>query len=495
MDNSLEIVKLEELEKRLNSLSKTIKSGNSEIVSLSEYVSMIYEMVKLLRLNVDAIFHTDESFYNYVLKYNISAKTLGAGTVESDRIYFMCTPNVKLLIKVKAELYFENFFSSSDGYFKAFLNTTNQVDGVIYEETYDELPLNTTQTKTIEFTYEFTPTEETNSLLFVVKGLGTLPFFGTSGFNDLEVEIYGYNVIDLTRDNGFKLFTTKTNYYITKNFVDHIEYAKMPIDQVDLLTGFTTLGDFAPGFETSSNPVKVFNGTYVPCVEYNSETDTVSINSEKEMFYICYSYSDQVNYLQINLSSGTANRQNIPIKLGQSYTIGHPYAKTELPYNIGCVNTCLDSRARFRISTHSTESYLKYQNSDILDEHIELVSVFAKDWEDNIGNREPCFLAVMKNLDIWLYNSYNATQRLLVAKGHQVNGFMQSDHSINVYYRWHNNVYKKHLLFNSETGKYTHDSNSEVFENAYEVLEGYGDDYFINKLGTWEYVNPSSSAT
>ena len=96
MDYSLELVKLEELEKRLNSLSKTIKSESAEIVSLSEYVSLIYEMVKLLRLNVDAIFQADESFYNYVLTYNITAKTLGSGAVESDRIYFMCKPNVTL---------------------------------------------------------------------------------------------------------------------------------------------------------------------------------------------------------------------------------------------------------------------------------------------------------------------------------------------------------------------------------------------------------------
>lgn len=495
MNYGLELVKLEELEKRLNSLSKKIKSESSEIVSLSEYVSLIYEMVKLLRLNVDAIFQADESFYNYVLTYNITAKTLGAGAVESDRIYFMCKPNVKLFINVKAEIYFENFRSDSDGYFKAFLNTKDQVGGLIYEELYDDFPLNTTQTKTIEFTYEFTPTEETNSLLFVVKGLGTLAFFGTSGFNDLQVEIYGYNVINITRDYGFKLFITKTHYYLTKNFVDHIEYAKMPIDQVDLSTGFTTLGDFAPGISTYGNPVRVFNGTYVPCVEYNSETDTLSINSEKEMFYICYSYGNRVIYVQINLYTGYENEDNIPIRCGQGYTIGHPYAKTELPYNIGCINTCIDSRARFRVSTYPDEMYIRYKHANILDEYIELVSIFAKDWEDNIGSRDPCFLAVKPNLEIWFHNGYDATQRFLVAKGYQVNGFMQSDRSINVYYRWLNTVYKRHLSYDSATGEHSLDEAVEVFEDTFEILEGYGDDYFINKLGTWQYVNPSSTTT
>ena len=482
METNQQIVKIEELEKRLNSVNKSLKTQGLELISINDYFNSINTMLKIFNHKLDSIFFSHGNNFNYKATYGLPFKVLGTGSVRPPRIYFVCNPNVKVHIKVTGKVRYETYDGASNGYLRMLLNTTSLTENIVHEETFE---YNGTFYKNFDFTYEFQPEQEGNNILFVFHCGQSFTNKGISCVEELNVEIYGCNVAFLSRDYSLRVFTTKSNYYITKNLFDSVEYKKFAINSVDLSSQFTTLTNLAPIVETYGKNLNPFNVTYVPNIILDSTNNSFIINdTNNTMFYAAYSYNNYVGYLKLEASVNS----EIPIEKGFTYTVGHPINLNNKPYNLGIVHSNKECNLFAVISGLTDETSLKFNNDSDLGIFVENVTVYAKDWEDNFGNRPYCFIVTNENAEIYFLNSINSSYKIYIGKGHQVNAYMQSDLSINVYYRWINNVYKKVLIYNSTSQQYELQSGETVFENAWEYIEGYSNDYFINRLGTWEYV-------
>ena len=486
MDNTIQTIKIEELEKRLNALNKNIKNDETNLILLSDHISNLAEVISLLRMNVDALFKLSPYFFNYGDIFNFKYKRWGVGSVRPDRIFFVCTPGVKTYIKVTADVFY-NLNTSLEPYFRAILNSTSLTEGIIYEENFSN---NTNFTKTITFTYSFVPETADNTLMFVAHS-GTGDYLqGTSGYNNLKVEIIGYNVAFISRKYDFRLFITKDNYYLTKNLYDKSEFLKVPINQVDLSAPFNLVDNVRPtDIEVYKNRLHHFNVTYVPNIIKNETETALLIDDSTNRFYFSYSYNSLVLYAKQNPAPNEYS-QMVPLNRGITYTVGPPVYVVTTPYNVGAVSSNYECSLSTMVSipNNTSEKEMLLNNESIPGLWVDNCSVFIKDWEDHVGEGKNCYVATNSLAEIYFFDSDMPTYKIYIGKGHQVSAFMQSNSSINIYYKWLNDIHKKILVYNLETEKYELQDGEEIIENAWEFLEGYGNDYFINKQGTWEYV-------
>lgn len=486
MDNIIQTIKLEEIEKRLNSLNKSLKSEESNIVLLSDYISNLKDIIGMLRMNIETLFGLDPNFFSYCDTFDINSKRWGVGSVRTDRIFFVCTPGIKTYIKITGNIFYK-LEDDFEPYFRALLNSTNLTDGIIYEKNFKA---NHDFSTKIEFTYSFIPTKQDNMIMLLTHAGTTDYLKGTSGFDNIKVEIIGYNVAILSRKYDFRLFITKNNYYITKNLSDHSEYLKAPINNIDLSAPFNLVDNVKPtDVDVYKNRLHFYNVTYVPEVTMNNEKNGYLINENQNMFYLSYSYNSLVLYTKQNPLSNEFS-QFVPVNKGTTYTVGHPIYPLYKPYNIGNVYSNYDCNlyVAIALSNKLNEFEMLLNNEKISGIWVDNCSVFAKDWEDHFGERKQCYVATTSLAEVYFFDSELATYKLYIGKGHQVSAFMQSDLSINVYMKWLNNIHKKVLILNPSTNKYEVQDDEEIIENAWEYLEGYGNDYFINRMGTWEYV-------
>ena len=482
MGYTRELIKLEELEKRLNSLNKSVKDNNNQIISMSDYISCLNEIINMLKINLDTLFQLDENYISYMASYSAPTMYKGTGSIRPERIYFLCKPGIKTFVKIKLDVELQNN-TGADAYFRILLNAKSLTEGIVYEEKYK---MNGTLTKTIEHTYEFVPEKEANNILIVVHSGESTFDTGRGTIFNFNIEIVGYNVVILTRDFSLRLFITKNNYYIAKNLYGESYYGKFPIDQVSLTDGYTKAIEKTPPISGFIESLLYRNVTYLPNIVYDSETDSLTINDEQNTILLySYCFNNYIIYTRIESPFNVYVVSNN----GFAYTLGHPYQKSSTAINVASAQSNKDCELYVNYSITGLYSTFLYDNKKIGGVWVENCAVFAKDWEDHVGERLNHYIAVDENANIYFFNSYKATYQLFIGKGHQVNAYMQSDLSINVYYRWLNDVYKKVLTYNNDTGQYQVENGETKFENAWEYLEGYGNDYFINRLGTWEYVN------
>lgn len=491
-----QIIKLEELEKRLNSLNKRISSQAENLLTLNTEFGNIETEIENISTTIEDLgkeienlptgsepAETPSSIFSCFDKMVCPTYYEGSNTVRTDRIFFVCKPGVWTKIKVKADIFMKSS-KELTGYSVITLNEKGTVNNRIFYETYI---YNGEFSKTIEFEYEFIPTKEDNMIqVFVHPGEYEVAL-GSAGFTNMEIEIYGQNVMILTRKNDFKVFITKDNYYITKNFETGSSYKICPTNNVDLSQGFMVVGELKSSSDSYKSRKSYFNVTAVPQISYNSSLQKYEFSSTP-YFYFMFTYNGTIYYGKQNPGASTLASV---ISYGPTYNAAHPISTGSLPYNVGSCYTYQGCYCYTGVGIEGTQkksARLKYLGANLEGDWLDNYSVFAKDWEDNIGLRPNCYVATSSLGEIYFFPTVDSDYKILIGKGCQVNAYMQSDLSINVYYRRFGDVFKKVLKLNPETNKYELQDGQEIFSNAYEVIEGYGNDYFINKLGTWEYV-------
>lgn len=504
MEFSSQMIKLEELEKRLNSLNKKISTETNKLENITSSLETVNNSIEGVSLSVGNLSSSlnelssevdniqsggGSDIYNVFDSIKLKSKRWGIGSVRPDRIFFVCKPYVLTKIKVKAEIFYKTT-AAYNAYFRMLLNSTTLTDGIVYEEKFDGL--NGTLEKTVEFEYEFYPTQENNMLMFVAHAGTTIYTQGTSGFTNLEVTVFGINVSILTRRMDFRSVITKDFYYLTRNTETSCEYLRAPRNNVSLTTPFVTIGNIKPTeIPVYADRIHPFNFTFVPSATYNSETNKFDIDLTINRFYCSFSVNSYIYYVYEN-PPANAYSLSVPSQTGFGYTVGHPAYKTSLNYNLGITTTNGPCNIYTVVSLPKlyVEQRIKLNEDFVPGLWVDNCAVFAKDWEDHPGERPHCYVATDVFGDVYFFPNHNATYKIYIGKGHQVNAYMQSDLSINIYMRWLNNIHKKILIYNSATGIYELQEGEELIKNALEYLEGYGNDYFINRLGTWEYVNP-----
>lgn len=479
MDNfSHQQIKIEELEKRLNALNKKINIESSAIDELNNNLALTNQTISSLSVDSGQDF---DSWYTYTKRW-------GMNNVRHDRILFTCKPYVKTKIKIKTDLFFiSNSTSPLTAYIRVCLNTINVTKGKIYEEKF-QLNQGTLNRK-FEFEYDFYPTKEDNTFLLLLNP-GTDNFnLGSSGITSYEATVIGKDVNIITRNNDFKVFLTKENYYITRNVSDYGEYLIAPVSNCKLTSKFTKI-DSVIDRTTAQNNDKFlpFSYTCVPDVSYDSTTERYKIlTTWPPRFYYYYSNQNTMYFGVQNPSSGTTY---IGCTYGYSYTVGPPTSTSSYFQNIGAANTTLDCYLGYGLgtSTKIETQRMKLNGTNITGMWVENCVVFVKNWQDRpAGEIQPCYVATNSLGEVYFFDGRLATYQLYIGKGNQVNAFMQDDRSINVYMRRKHNVYKKVLLYDATTEKYTVQDGETEIPNALEYIEGMNGDYFINNLGTWEY--------
>ena len=472
-------IKIEELEKRLNSLSKKLKIESNEIDAINANLTTTSQKINALSTELDT--QDFDSWLTYTKRWGIN-------NVRHDRIFFTCKPYVKTKIKIKTDLFFiSNSTTALTAYIRICLNTINVTKGKIYEEKFEitEGTLNTT----FEFEYDFYPTKVDNTFLLLVNAGTDNYTLGSSGITSYEVTIFGKDVNILTRNNDFKVFLSKDNYYITRNVKDYGEYLIAPVTSVNLSSTFTTIESVIDKTTAQNNDKFLpFSYTCVPNISYDSTTERYEISTIlPPRFYYYYSNANTLYIGQQNPSSGTTH---IACTYGYSYTVGPPISTSLYYHNVGSANTTLDCYLSYGVGTATKieTKRMKLNGSNVTGMWVENCVVFVKNWEDlPAGEIQPCYVATNSLGEVYFFDGRLATYTLYIGKGSQVNAYMQSDRSINVYMRRKHNVYKKVLLYDSASGVYSVQDGEQEIPNALEYIEGMNGDYFINNLGTWEY--------
>ena len=336
---------------------------------------------------------------------------------------------------------------------------------------------------------EFYPTKVDNTFLLLVNAGTDNYTLGSSGITSYEVTIFGKDVNILTRNNEFKVFLSKDNYYITRNVKDYGEYLIAPVTSVNLSSTFTTIESVIDKTTAQNNDKFLpFSYTCVPNISYDSTTERYEISTIlPPRFYYYYSNANTLYIGQQNPSSGTTH---IACTYGYSYTVGPPISTSLYYHNVGSANTTLDCYLSYGVGTATKieTKRMKLNGSNVTGMWVENCVVFVKNWEDlPAGEIQPCYVATNSLGEVYFFDGRLATYTLYIGKGSQVNAYMQSDRSINVYMRRKHNVYKKVLLYDSASGVYSVQDGEQEIPNALEYIEGMNGDYFINNLGTWEY--------
>ena len=505
MEINSQIIKIEELEKRLNSLNKKIATEAQNVETINKTMETVNQSIDELSADIDKVSLELEEIssgtgtggscscetesksgemFNCFDKIVLTKKIWGTNNIRHDRLYFICKPGVWTKIKIKADIFFETS-QEQECYTVFSINATGVNTNKIFEEFYT---VNGTFSKSIEFEYEFIPTKEDNMVLIYSNPATSTTAIGHGGFTYMEFSIFGMNTMILTRRHDLKIFLTKDNYYITKNLDEGAEYLITPSSNVNLNGTYTKVGNVTPTLSNYQNRFFPYNYMCVPEIIYNSETGKYEFTSTP-MFYFAYTYNGSVylgkeNPGETNLTSATT--------YGPSYTVGHPLSTGVNHFNLGLNYSLQGSYLCYSISNSTTAKKtgrMKFNGANMEGYWVDNCSVFAKDWEDFPGQRPNYYIGINNNAELYFFPAVESTYRVYIGRGCQVNAYMQSDLSINVYYRWLTDVHKKVLKLNEETNMYELQEGEEIFQNAYEIIEGIGNDYFINKLGTWDYVS------
>ncbi len=470
MNKDTASIKIEELEKRLYSITKNQNSYKLEIDNMNNNIQNIANF----------------KFYDSIKFFD---KRWGVGSVRHDRIFFLCKPHTLTKIKIKANIF---FISSKEvaltPYFRVLLNNLNLSTGIIYEKKYS-ISQSGTYEYTIDFDYDFYPIKEDNTFQILTHAGTTDYLTGTSGITKFEVTIFGTDISIINRRNDLRLFITKDNYYLTKQTETACEYLCTPTNNVNINGVYTKSEKLNANHPSFYNRIHPFNYFYLPRIEFDTSTNKFICNNSIPYFYHCYSMNSVMYLGKENLPDG-----EIPLLVGSfgpTYTVGHPMNDSDRNTNLGVSNTNNDCALCY--AKHDDNGVMKnikmqLNGVNVPGIWVDNCCVFAKDWEDHQGLRPNCYVATNSLGEIYFLPAENSDYSVYVGKGHQVNAYMQSDLSINVYRRWHNNVYKNTLVYNSDTERYELSNALNIFENSIEFFEGYNNDYFINKLGTWEYI-------
>lgn len=467
----------------VSSLNQQMMNNNLNIYNLNNYVNE-------MRSYYGGTFNVYEK-----KTVPCGKKTYSTGQVYTT-IFMLCDTSSICKVNFKIRLTIETATTYSQTVQVQF----NEND-IIYEKAYSLS--NETLTDTLEFSYEFYPKEKSNRFKIKVKTLDRV-YGNMIRILDTEVEAFGRNIVILNRDRNFKVYITKDYYYLTKNDIYTGEYKKVAVgSNFNLTSGFTPIPqliDMPASSNTNANNIFNYNFQYLPLIVYDSVNDKFSVSQTDDRFAAVNSY---------NSYGFVCNASEVPVNHSNGFKYSSAMADTpsyshpgQLPSgscdqymrNTSFTYCYYNYAAAMSLSTYTAgylTSKIKVNGTAPNKKFVDNTSVFAKDWETNSHRPYYC-IATDQDGNNTFFNGKDATYSVPVGFGWQVNAFMQSDGSINVYLRVVNNIHKRVLQLNIETNKYELVSD-EVLCPGWEYIEGYYDDYFINEFGTWRYVPPTNN--
>lgn len=468
------IIKFEEIEKRIHSLSKNFSKINENLINLNNNLTNLQEYVE-----------NTETFNSFDIK-NFDHGKKGYYYLSFDRIYFLCKKNCLTKLKITVNT---NFFSPGTTYIATMYMMLNEVAiAKAFHSSTFEFSENTSHS----FVYEhyFYPTKENNYINIRIN-LNSSDFNANLEITSINIEATGRNIMFLNRKNDFRVYISKNNYYMTKNTNDGGYYLKIPVNEVDLTLPFTKIPNLIPAnVGTYNKRYYSYNHTYMPKISYNSATGKYEIDDSVDFFVFCVNTGSLVTSGTTDPPSDVASLVDW-VNKGWVYEVGHPGNTDINPRNLAFVHTASTGTNRAGLTNsdpyNSSNVFIKLNGENISENFVSNVPVFAKDWEDNPNNPYMC-IATNEFGENYFFNAREATYSVYLGKGIQTNAYFQSDGSINVYMRWLDKVYKKILIYNFSTSQYELSPNITEYNNTWEILEGYGTDYFIcNNNGLWSY--------
>ncbi len=517
MDNEKDVViKFEEVEKRIHSLNKKITTNSESINSANDSISSMQESIisnendisslqsdvgsinssistintslTLLSEELESLQSSGDEVFNCYEGRSFYFNKRGYNFVFSDRIYFLCNKSSKIKVNVSIDTNLYSTGATYNAIMYLMVNSTTYAKAVLsssvsYSESTDH---------TFTFEYEFYPPQENNFLHFIMNSGNSNASLGNAKICSIKISAIGKNLIFLNRNNSFKAYISKNNYYLTKNSSNGSYYLKIPSSSVDLSSTFTQIPDLIPANVPSyANKYFPFNYQFLPKISYNSNTSLYEIDDTVDFFLFCIGINTLITSGATNPASGVASLVNWTVK-GWEYSVGHPGNNDLNPRNLaitnsGNVTTCLPGLTNSDSST-SNAIMLSLNGTTVTGLWVANTVVFAKNWEDVSNNPYMC-VATDQYGENYFFPARNASYKVSVGKGKQVNAYLQTDGSITIYMNWLRKVYKKTLIYNSETSQYELSNTVTLFDETSEILEGYGTDYFICDLNdNWSYV-------
>lgn len=467
MSNKETIFKLEEVEKRMHSINKKASANSKAIQDIHDNIE-------------------NSQTFNFFYSKDFYHNKKGSISLPMDRIFFLCDSSVKTKINLKVYVTFNAFDReiTSTAYFM--LNEASISKALIKQNfTYGE--------EGVEHVFEFEfcgYLPEDNNFVFTRVATGGTQDLCTATINSITLEVTGKNIIILSRLNDFRVFITKSDYFLTKNTPEGSVYAKVPTNNVSL-DSFIEIPRLVPdGVTLYRNRYFAFNCFYVPLIIYNEAAQRYGIDQSIDYFIFGVNHS---NYIVSQPTPVIDGVQSIRLlsTFGHTYQLSHPTGNGEFfesIFIISGINTEGSFAGRNLATTNSSKfSYLTLNDTRLDGIWVSNSPVFGKHWED-FPNLPLMLVAVDKYGDLYFFDDINATYSLFIGKGCQPNAFLQLDGSITVYYHWLERVYRRRLVLNQEKNKYELTDDIVIFKNLSEIIEGYSTGFFAADLNrNWNY--------
>lgn len=469
MDSHSQQVKIEELEKRINSLSKKIEKNQDEIAE------------QIGALSSNPVYSTGDSF-------KLKNKICYPGEIMSPRIYIASDPNVPISINIKAKIFFDNKLENLTNTLSINFNATNSLVNKIYDLNYTE------EDKEIgyyekDIDYSFTIMSENGANYFTMYLYpGTYVFSeGHAGILNFSATATGRNVQIITKNNELRVISTHYSYYITKAYEGKILYKRTSASYTNFDDDLSSIPlDLTNSVEKTGELYTNF--VYIPTFYANANSNSITENLDKTSFaYNRRIYVDEgtVDSDFTRLSSFLSGTTGVV-----TFSIGHPLLANSISaQNHGYVGE--NNLLYCLTGTGSTKKQVKMLYNDNIppERYADNVTVYAKSAFYRLGYYPQCFVATTISGDNYFYPAPMSTYRVYLGKGHQVQAVMNYNSSINVYMLWYGIAYKKTLNYDSETDTYS--LSDEVIElgPCRGYIPGFYNDCFYKKVdGFWYHL-------
>ncbi len=474
--DDIQKIKLEELEKRVNSLAKKIQTNVYAISDMDQVVNQLIE----------------NSSYSDYDEYIYPCKRKARDSVITEPIYLTCKKNFLTRICVRAKVHFKGN-GSVNGTFKVvwdqysapnaainFVKEYNSIDGEISEIIETERTFVSTQDN-----YHFRLRTDTDS---------TSVSIGYGGIDYFEVRVYGADVEILNRKIDFKIFPTQNFFYLTKNTIDGCYYKKMYTQNFseNLNTGYSKVENVIPGNNSYYIGIlEPFNFTYIPnCKSDSSKIQYVIDNDDPGQFSFCTDSNPATLEGKNNPEDGLYLTN--PGTLGSIVSVGPPTNKVRTGFKL-FTYCAIDNFNCWPVHSDPNDSGAAYlssrfkYNSNYLDmKCCDCSTVIGKEWQNSVTRFKNNYFFITTNAEIYFFPGVESSKMIYIGKGHQVNAFSQKNRSINVYYTFKRNLYKRTLFYDVATDEYTLENKVYITPATTEYFEGKYNDYFIKKE-EWKY--------
>lgn len=478
MENDKQKIKLEELEKRVNSLAKKIQTN---VYAIGEMDSLVNKLV-------------EKASYSDYDRFIYPCKRKGVDRVLGEVIRFLCKPRFMTKIVIKTKIYFKG--ESEIGGTLKFIWDQDDCVSPKYEIIKEYSGITGEFSEEIVFEKTFFAVKDSYCFRIWLDSTAKKQAEGYCGVDYLDVSIYGVNIEILNRNLELKVFHGIRYYYITQTTTDGYYYVKGSAFNFEKLSDlkFEKVGKLIPNTgNVYLNDLEAFNVTYIPNISYDNTLTFYSIKTDdvgKFAFSTEYTYSI---YEGGNNPSDNSYLVSAGV-IGGNFSVGPPTSLVRpgtklFTYSSVTTSTCyaytstpIDNGAAYSVRE------LKINDVKYNEKCIEASTVIPKDWMHRAKLRPNCYFYVNYIGEIYFFYGYNPSGKMKIGIGHQVNAYMQSDRSITVYFTYMRNVYRRTLYYDSTTDSYSLDASVLIMPGTLEYIEGGTTDYFV-KTDSWKYYH------